>query len=239
MILGCNGPYPDEYGATAGYAVNTTAGMIALDMGSGVFSRLKSLIAPEKISAVCLSHLHFDHMSDLGVFDYYLEVLTKHKGYTGGKMRCFVPPVPEVEELRRKYTYFEFIPVEENKIYVMGACKMRFYKLKHGAPNYGVKIVENVTHYTLAYSGDTNVCDNLYRLVEDCDLWLGSAPFIGSEYQPEGGHLSVEVMQEIAVRYDIDAMVTHLCPQHTVAEYRKACTYDRMFIAEPLRSYEV
>lgn len=241
IVLGCNGPYPAAYGATAGYLARSQGGysFIALDMGSGVFSRIGKFCPPENISAIVLTHLHYDHIADMGVFNYYLEVLAK-----GGKpvqpIPCLVPPEPEkIAELQKAYPYFRFIGVYEGKKYILGDVSAEFLPLRHGVTNYGVRLTETKTDKKLVYSGDTNVCDNLEKLLENCDLWLGGAPFIGKEYPPEGGHLSAELLRQLAEKHNLRAVLTHLCPQHAEKEYAAACSSSRVSVARAFACYHV
>lgn len=243
MILGCNGPYPAACGATAGYLVNTEEGQIVLDMGSGVFERLNRLCKPEQIKAVVISHLHHDHIADLGVYNYYLELQAK-RGIYKGKVSCFVPKeesdgLLSFEQLKKLYPYFKFVPIEEGKIFSFGGVKAQFSLMRHSTPSYGVRLTEVASGRKLVYSGDTNACPNLERLLSDCDLWLGGAPYIGKEYQEKGGHLSVEVMQRLAWKYQVPAILTHLNPLHNVRDYEKACTDERITVAKTFHSYHV
>lgn len=239
IVLGHDGPYPSAYGATAGYLVRASGGFIALDMGSGVFSRLEKLCKPEKIAAVTLSHLHHDHISDMGVFNYYLEYLTKHDKFRG-RIPCYVPPAEEgVAQLERQYPYFRFIGVKEGGNYTFAGVKAEFMRLNHGTTNYGVRLTDTANGRKLVYSGDTNVCANLDELLSDCDLWLGGAPFIGKEYAKDGGHLGAELMEALATKHGVKALLSHLCPVHTEAEYKAALHGNLVRIAQPFKSYDV
>ncbi len=239
IVLGCNGPYPAAYSATAGYLVRTNEGFVMLDMGSGVFARIGKLCKPEKIAAVVLSHLHFDHISDMGVFNYYLESLTK-RGNFKGRIPCYVPPVEEdIAKLGRLYPYFRFVGVKEGAVYEFGGVQAEFSRLNHGVPNYGVRLTEKSSGRRLVYSGDTNDCPNLNRMLRECDLWLGGAPLIGKEYKSTGGHLSAEKMKDLVIKYDLQAVLTHLLPTHTEREYEDAVFDDRVQIAKALKSYNV
>jgi ribonuclease BN (tRNA processing enzyme) len=129
--------------------------------------------------------------------------------------------------------------VREGKVALIGNTKAEFLKLRHGVANYGVRLTEEGTGRKLVYSGDTNVCENLDKLLSSCDLWLGGAPFIGKEYPKDGGHLSVEIMQVLAERHSVRAILTHLCPQHEVREYQRACTSELVEVAKTFRSYHV
>ena len=71
-ILGMNGPFPAPGGATSGYFLAAGESHIAIDMGSGVLSRLTALTPPEELTAVLLSHWHFDHSADMLVLIYRL-----------------------------------------------------------------------------------------------------------------------------------------------------------------------
>lgn len=239
IVLGCNGPYPDAYGATSGYLVRTDEGFTALDMGSGVFSRIGKLCPPEKLSAVVISHLHYDHMSDLGVFNYYLEALTKaHR--IRGKLTCYVPPITrDIEDLEKRYPYFRFVGSAAGGKYEFGGLKADFCRLRHSVPSYGVRLTESDSGRSLVYSADTNVCTNLEKLLKRCDLWLGSAPLIGHEYTEGGYQLSVGVMEELAEKYGTHAVASHLSPMHTESEYKKAVFGKRVEIAKAFKSYSV
>ena len=76
-VLGKYGPYAPIGGCTSGYYIEGNGFSVAFEMGAGVFSRLQSVCRPEKLSALIISHLHFDHISDLGVMNYYLEALAR------------------------------------------------------------------------------------------------------------------------------------------------------------------
>ena len=64
-LLGVDGPFPCSGGATSGYLLESGDTLIQLDLGSGVLARLTARTAPESLTAVVLSHWHFDHCADL------------------------------------------------------------------------------------------------------------------------------------------------------------------------------
>ena len=92
-VLGKYGPYPPESGATSGYLLECAGLKILLDCGSGTAARLQRLTDLEDLDAVVLSHLHQDHMSDLGVLNYAMQMLTK-KGLRRGKLPVYLPGEP-------------------------------------------------------------------------------------------------------------------------------------------------
>ena len=83
-VLGCNGPYPEPGGACSGYLLENGATRVLIDCGTGVLARLTAIMPPEKLDAVILSHLHYDHMSDM------LPMIYKLQG-TGKKLPVYAP----------------------------------------------------------------------------------------------------------------------------------------------------
>ena len=74
-ILGNNGPFPAPGGACSGYLVESDSGetRILLDCGTGVLAHLTQLTPDIHLDAVVLSHLHYDHMSDMLPMHYYFQ----------------------------------------------------------------------------------------------------------------------------------------------------------------------
>ena len=63
-ILGNSGPYPAPGGACSGYLLSQGDTHVLLDCGLGVLARLQEHISLGALSALVLTHLHFDHVSD-------------------------------------------------------------------------------------------------------------------------------------------------------------------------------
>ena len=72
-VLGTSGPFPRPGSACSGYLLESDNARILLDCGSGVISRLLQICDVSALDAVVLTHLHFDHCSDIGVLRYALE----------------------------------------------------------------------------------------------------------------------------------------------------------------------
>ena len=118
-ILGCNGPFPDQGGACSGYLVESDSRKtkLVLDLGSGTLSRLLELTSLNSINALILSHLHFDHMSDVTVLSYMLdfydiesfkvicpETPQENRRLIRGKLDAFPPQDVQVGEFTVQFT---------------------------------------------------------------------------------------------------------------------------------------
>ena len=66
-VLGNNGPFPAPDGACSSYLLESDSGetTLLLDAGTGSLARLLQHVRVEALTGVAISHLHFDHMSDL------------------------------------------------------------------------------------------------------------------------------------------------------------------------------
>ena len=83
-VLGVSGPFPESNGATSGYLLEAGNTLLQLDLGSGILARLTALVPPESLSALLLSHWHFDHTAALTVLLYRLEAM-------GQAVRIYAP----------------------------------------------------------------------------------------------------------------------------------------------------
>jgi ribonuclease BN (tRNA processing enzyme) len=72
VVLGSEPAWPSGPRACSGYLVRTAESTVLIDCGTGVFGRLVDVLAPEGLTGVVISHLHFDHWADLVPFRYYL-----------------------------------------------------------------------------------------------------------------------------------------------------------------------
>ena len=72
-ILGNYGPYPAPGGACSGYLLESASARVLIECGTGVLAELQSHAALAQLDAIILSHLHYDHMSDLLPMQYALQ----------------------------------------------------------------------------------------------------------------------------------------------------------------------
>ena len=73
-VIGKYGPYAKSGNHAAScYLVSGNSTNLVMDLGPGSLSRLTEVISPEEITAMFISHLHYDHTSDLLALRYRLE----------------------------------------------------------------------------------------------------------------------------------------------------------------------
>ena len=107
QIFGNNGPYPAPGGACSGYLLSSDSGEtnLLIDCGTGVLTRLMADQRLDALDAVVLSHLHFDHMSDMLPMQYAIQFHPRKKPLP---VYCPLSPEP-VRGSRNEPTNVRFI----------------------------------------------------------------------------------------------------------------------------------
>ena len=156
-VLGCNGPYPAPGGACSGYLLESDSGKtrVVLDLGSGTLSRLCALCDPaSEIDAVILSHLHFDHMSDVTVLGYLLDFSPRET------MKLVCPDTPaDVRKLIKGK--FDVYPPKD---FTLGEFDIQLMRVKHPVETYAVKVIcdDSIFVYTDGVPEATNANNELF-----------------------------------------------------------------------------
>lgn len=200
-VLGNYGPYPKAgTGATSGYLLEENNTKIVLDMGSGCLAKLLSVTDIRDIDAIYISHLHFDHTSDLLPFRYLLDDL-------GIKMKI----ITQKEEsnwynILFDHPKFNIINIDENTELDINGLKMSFFLLSHPSKDYAIKI-EGEKNFV--YTGDTVMCDNLYNAVKGADAVLFDC---AKPAAFKGPHATSADAVKLHEETGVSIIATHICP---------------------------
>ncbi len=203
-VLGKYGPYGKAgSGCTSGYLVKNGEDRIVLDMGSGTLSRLCAAVDIRQIKHIFISHIHFDHTSDLLVLKYLLEEIShKVNIYTHREDSPWY-------DVLFDHPNFNVINIDESTVINIGSTELRFLPMKHTVTDYAVIIKGEKT---ICYTGDTLFNDNVLKCFEASDLVLAdcSKPrgFIGP-------HMNIDD----AVRLSKQFPKTQIIATHQSAEY--------------------
>lgn len=224
-ILGKYGPYGKAgVGAASGYLVKQNNTTLLLDMGSGVLSRLLDATDISTLSAIYISHLHYDHTSDLLCFRYLLEELnlpmTIYTHYEDNNWYKILFDHP----------LFNVINIDEHSTITLGDLTLNFYLMNHPINNYAIRISSR--DKTLVYTGDTSYCDNIYNAIDgaDCVLADCSKPpkFIG-------GHMTASKAIDIHKKSGVKIIATHLSPDYCPEQL--FLSYEGIEVAQEYKTY--
>ncbi len=218
--LGKYGPYPRAKGNTSGYLLQVNNQNVLIDVGSGVTSNLISKIDVSDLSFIILSHLHFDHVSDIGVLSYALSFSKRQD-----KIKVYLPKTDcAVYNLISKIEIFNIVHVEENRLYNEGELTFSFYKMKHPVLSYGVKFYYD--NKVFAYTGDTVFNESVVELSKNCDLVVADGAFLQKDFTPSKPHMSVKEACSLQ-KYAKKVLISHINPNYSDDEVDKEISSTR------------
>lgn len=218
-LLGVNGPYPESRGATSGYLLEAGDSLFQFDLGSGVLSALTALTAPESLTALLLTHWHFDHAADIGVLEYRLEAL-------GKTMPVYGPADPDspLYRLVLDKPCFDFREVFAGCSFSLDGAEIRVNAALHPVPAVGYTLTYD--EKTFGYTGDTKPLPSLTEDYRSCTLLLADAPFPRDVWNENRPIQSAEQAARLAAETGAGSLViTHinpLFPRRTILEEARA-----------------
>ncbi len=205
-VLGVSGPFPESNGATSGYLAEAGDTLLQLDFGSGVLARLTALMPPESLTAILLSHWHYDHTADLTVLLYRLAA-------AGKTLQVFAPADPSspIREIVAAAPCFRLTDVSPGDVLSLGSCTVRVGEARHPVPAVGYRIESEGR--TLGYTGDTNTLPSLESFFRGSSLLLADGLFPSENWAENLPHLSAVLAADLASACGAGQLVlTHLNP---------------------------
>ena len=206
-VLGMNGPFPSPGGATSGYLVTAGNTRVQLDLGTGTLAALTALTAPEALTALMLSHWHYDHCSDVLPLIYRLDAMAQEPLHV-------YAPVDEDSLVRRavmgcaKMVLHDVAPGDRLTI---GEMEVTVHQARHPVP--AVMFRLTAEGRTLCYTGDTNTVDGLAEFAQGAHLLLADGLFPEKVWSEEKPHLSAVLAAKTAQAAKVGRLIlTHFNP---------------------------
>jgi len=230
-ILGKYSPFPPKGGSCPGYWITSGETGVLLECGSGVLSRAQEFISLSDITVVVLSHLHFDHMSDLMILRYAASPDGRYKELPR-KVTVYAPKEPRTEfELLSYKDALVAVPVPAGTSHegivissvAIGDMKVSFYPAEHSYPSYAIRF--EAEDGVFAYSGDTRPCDGLLQAARGADLFLCEASAVEADSEfAKPGHLTARQAGEIAREASVGRLLlTHIWPLYDERQILEEC----------------
>jgi len=208
-VLGNSGPYPSAERPCSGYVVELNNKLIILDLGSGTLMNFQKSYNIEDISFVILSHLHFDHMSDILVLRYALQVKKM-------KIDLYLPKQPKNISSVLACDEFNLIFINQNTSIKRDGFDISFTRTTHPVETYAIKV-----NNRFVYSADLSEPDDLDNFMQGVDTLLIDSAFLTIQKgNKKLFHLSASECAMIASRHRIkNLLLTHLPPDAKQAMY--------------------
>lgn len=239
-VLGNNGPYPGVEGACSGYLIEHNDARILLDCGSGVLGRLQKFCNIESLTHIMLSHLHYDHTSDIMALRYAVEGKRK-RGKTVNPIKLYLPDEPEEEyEKITSKDVFSVCPISEELKLIVDNLKISFARMNHQVKCFATKI--ELDDKVFVYSGDTGVTPVITQFAKNADLFLCDAGLLSKDKAENAPHLTAYEVGVVAKDAGVKRLLlTHFWPEDDtsrhLAEARES--YPQAELAELGISYQV
>ncbi len=206
-VIGCSGSFAGPASPASSYLVQSEhdgrTASILLDLGSGALGVLHRHLDPASLDAVFLSHLHPDHCVDtLGL---YVSRRYRPQGHLSHPLPVWGPPGTGrwVEGMYigmrpgGMAAEFAFADLADAVAVEVGPFRVTPYAVNHPVPAFGLRVETDGA--TLAYTGDTDSCDNLVPLMTGADLVLADSAFVDGRDHLAGIHLSGRRAAEAAL----------------------------------------
>lgn len=207
IVLGNNGPYPAPGGACSGYLLESDSGKttILLECGTGVLARLPQYVSLDRLDAVVLSHLHYDHMSDMLPMHYALQFNPPKR-----PLNVYAPAQPAEVRALLSGKFIDVWPMRET---VIGEMKLSFCPVRHPVETFAVSI--ECDGARMVYTGDSNTDFALELFCDSADLLLADAGLSAADHSESAPHLSAALCGKLAK--DASAkrlLLTHFNPKY-------------------------
>lgn len=233
-ILGNNGPYPAPGGACSGYLLSSDSGETnaLIDCGPGVLSRLMERGALPALDAVVLSHLHYDHMSDMLPLQYALQFNPRPK-----PLPVYAPLTPEPVRALLEAPCYDLWPAED---FTLGEMRISFTPARHPVETNAVAVECDGAKF--AFTGDSNQDALVELFCAGADLLLADCGLSKADHSFTAPHYSAELCGQLAAATGAKRLLlTHLNPKYDPAalleEARTA--FPAAELAEPGAEYYI
>ena len=206
-ILGNSGPYPAAGGACSGYLLesdssNTT---VLIDCGAGVLANLMGAGALERLDAVLLSHLHYDHMSDMLPMQYALQFNPRKY-----PLPVYAPKTPEAVRALLDVGCYD---LWDCKDMTLGEMRVSFNPARHPVETNAIAISCDGARFV--FTGDTNTDALVELFCDGADMILADAGLSEADWKPTSPHYSASLCGQLAKNaHAKQLLLTHLNPKY-------------------------
>lgn len=215
-FLGTNGWYTTPTGNTPCILIDSKEGYVIFDAGNGIY-KIDQYIKENKPISLFISHFHIDHISGIHAFSKFKFTQAIDIYAAKGRSKDFNtfanPPYTNTE-----------IPINLHEIQE-GDNSIGFpvevFKMHHAYENHAFKVT--LEGKTIAYSGDTGICENSKKLAQDADVLIHECSYI-EVLEPENwGHVDPKLAANLAKEANVKQLIlTHFdASKYTDLEKRK------------------
>jgi len=250
-ILGSGTVVPSLLRSSCSILTEYGASRLVFDLGAGTMRRLlEAGVAISEVTHLFFSHLHPDHTGEFVSFLFATKYPETYRRRTPFRIIGARGLLAFYEKL--KAVYGEWVTLEEGLMRIVelnasGPDRLPLEKIeilslpmRHIASSIGYR-VQLPGGFSVAYSGDTDYCENLIELAKGADLFICESAL--PDEQKVAGHLTPSLAGEVATRAGARRLVlTHFYPECDTADIEGQCrrSYSGpLVLAQDLMSFEI
>ncbi|NJD03367.1 MAG: MBL fold metallo-hydrolase, partial [Ruminiclostridium sp.] len=188
-----------------------------------------------------LTHLHGDHISDMMVMKYAIQIKRKRSQF-GRILPVYAPSEPAEEYYRLDVKdAFRLMPITENLFLDIGGIEIKFARMKHPYTDFAVSFQHKGKRFV--FSGDTSWNENLIAFAWNADvLMLDAGLFAREKTSDDVPHLTAEECGIIAREAAVGKLLlTHFWPENNIDDLvnEAGCHFKNTTAARLLQEYEI
>ncbi|MBI2656298.1 MBL fold metallo-hydrolase [Candidatus Woesearchaeota archaeon] len=227
IILGSGTAAPVLNRNCAGYILEVDNKKLLFDSGAGTIRRLLELkIDLFAIEHIFYTHLHNDHINDLGAIIW-------SNNYGGTREKPLNLYGPEgfknyfkvlLEDLLKPTKIYFKINLKEltNSIIKIGNATIKTMQIKHSATTKSIAYRIEHKNKSIVYTGDTEYCKETIEIAKNADVLITECSLPDNEEIE--GHLTPSLAGKIASKAQVKTlMLTHFYPQVLKTNIKKQC----------------
>ncbi len=215
-VLGNNGPFPSAGGACSGYLLTEGDKRILIDCGNGVLSNMQKFVRIEELDAIILTHLHSDHMSDMMVLRYAVQI-KMNRGHAIKPIDVYAPSEPQEEFSRLNIAgVYNLKPITAELVLNFGEMKLEFREMVHPVKCYALSASSKGKRFV--YSGDTSWNEGIIEFSQSADLIMLDAGLLSKDKTSDNvPHLTARECGIVAQKANAGRLLlTHFWPEDDV-----------------------
>lgn len=226
-VLGKSPAWQDADGACSGYLVEQDGHRLVVDIGNGVFGKLRRFVDYVDVDDIVISHLHADHFLDLVPYSYALihaprqqpvpvdrwpgtdtparPTLHAPRG-AAETFRTLTGAFGYPELIERAFDLREYAPEDQLEL---GPLRLRFCPVPHFVEANAIEIAAGAGRFT--FGADSRPSDDLCAFAAGTDLLMLEATLPRPERDGMRGHLTPGEAGDHARRAEAGRLVlTHI-----------------------------
>ena len=215
VVLGSSGGYAGAGKACSGFLLESDGCKLVLDLGAGALSNLLKHVGPDGVDALVVSHMHYDHYSDI----HGLVTARRFWPTPLPPLRVMAPPragvllrAPLSKESRAEFMgLLDMRALRGGATYKVGGFKVKAALTRHLHASFSFRVTAEGR--TLCYSGDTEPCEALLELARGAHLFICESTLTSEVPVGISGHMFASQAGEIASAAGVGRLLlTHLWP---------------------------